>query len=121
MEKRQFTCIVCPQGCAITVCREGGDAVISGNKCPRGEAYVRQELSDPRRSISSTVRVTGGTRPLVPVKTLHPIPKNKIFAGMAEIRSLTVQAPVSAGDILIGNAASTGVAVAATADVDKTQ
>ncbi|MBR4941553.1 MAG: DUF1667 domain-containing protein [Clostridia bacterium] len=119
MENRTFTCIVCPEGCQITAETENCETGCRGNKCPRGIAYVKSELTDPRRNIASTVTVNGGTRPLVSVKTASPIPKDKIFEVMAEIRKTGVSAPVFAGQIIIENAAATGCDIVATSSVEK--
>lgn len=117
--KKLYTCIVCPEGCSITAEEENGCLSVSGNKCRRGEAYVRQEAFDPRRNISSTVRVNGGTRPVVSVKTSSPIPKDMIFAVMDEIRRVSVDAPVRSGQVLIANVADTNCGICATTDVEK--
>ena len=43
--KKQFTCIVCPNGCEIEAEVENGQVIsVTGHTCPRGEQYVRQEL-----------------------------------------------------------------------------
>ena len=81
---REFTCIVCPNGCRITVEYEipaaaGSSAPvirsISGNLCPRGIGYVTQELTDPRRTIATSVLVEGGELPLASVRLTAPIPR----------------------------------------------
>ena len=44
--KKQFTCIVCPNGCEIEAEVENGQVIsVTGHTCPRGEQYVRQELT----------------------------------------------------------------------------
>lgn len=46
--KKQFTCIVCPNGCEIEAEVENGQVIsVTGHTCPRGEQYVRQELTAP--------------------------------------------------------------------------
>lgn len=41
-----YTCICCPNGCDITVELDNGSLVsFSGNKCKKGEDYIRQELT----------------------------------------------------------------------------
>ena len=46
--KKQFTCIVCPNGCEIEAEVENGQVIsVTGQTCPRGEQYVRQELTAP--------------------------------------------------------------------------
>jgi hypothetical protein len=58
--KKQFTCIVCPNGCEIEAEVENGQVIsVTGHTCPRGEQYVRQELTAPRRTIASSVLVKG--------------------------------------------------------------
>ena len=63
--QREFTCIVCPNGCRITADyekKEDGSLIIrsvEGQTCRRGEEYVRQELTDPRRTIASSAAVKG--------------------------------------------------------------
>jgi len=107
--KKEMTCISCPQGCLLTVEIEGGRAVsVTGNKCPRGEAYARQEIESPVRMISSTVAADGLDLPMVPVKTNRPIAKEKIMAVMGEINKFRLKTPVSVGDVLIKDVAGTG-------------
>ena len=70
MNIRELTCIGCPLGCALTVTMEEGTVVsVTGNTCPRGDAYARKEVTNPTRIVTSTVRVQGGVCPMVNVKT----------------------------------------------------
>ena len=109
---REFTCIICPNGCEITADieentemkgAEGGVWIrsVEGASCPRGKAYVEQELTDPQRNIATSVLVKGGILPLASVRLTHPVPKNRIFDAMAEIRKCTLTAPVKAGEVVI--------------------
>ena len=85
---RDFTCIMCPRGCEITgELEEGKEPVVTGNACPKGADYVRQELIDPMRNIASSVRITGAEEPVVSVRLNHPVPKSRIFDVMEEIRN----------------------------------
>ena len=117
---RTLTCIGCPMGCLVTVTLDGGEILsVTGHTCKRGEIYAKKEVTDPTRIVTSTVRVSGGVKERVSCKTREDIPKDKIFAVMEEINRVTVPAPIGIGDILIENAASTGVAIIATANVQK--
>ena len=110
----ELTCIQCPMGCALTV-TVGADGVsVSGNSCPRGAAYGEKEVTHPTRIVTSSVVVDGGEIARVSVKTASDIPKEKIFDIMDEIRSARVKAPVEIGDIILSDAAGTGVDVIAT-------
>ena len=95
---REFTCIICPNGCEITAGVEDNQIIsIEGALCPKGETYVNQELTDPRRNIATSVLVKGGELPLASVRLTNPIPKARIFDAMAGIRGIAVEAPVEAG------------------------
>lgn len=114
---RELTCIGCPIGCMLTVQIQGGDIAVSGSTCPRGEKYARDEITCPKRMVTSTVELEGGAIRRVSVKTETEIPKEHIFACMDEIRRASIKAPVHIGDILIENCAGTGVNVIATKNV----
>ncbi len=120
METRELTCINCPMGCQLTVTMDGDKiADISGYTCPRGKIYAEKEVTNPTRIVTSTVKVTGGVKERVACKTESDIPKDKIFDVMDAINSASVEAPVIIGETLIQNAADTGVAVIATANVGR--
>lgn len=119
MMKKELICIGCPLGCNMTVEMDGGKVLsVSGNTCPRGDAYARKEVTNPTRIVTSTVKVTGGARERVSCKTAQDIPKDKIFDVMRDINAAVVSAPVAIGDVLVENAAQTGVAVIATSHTE---
>ena len=115
MEKKHLICIGCPMGCPITVILEAGEVrEVTGFTCKRGEAYARKEVANPTRIVTTTVRVEGGVSPMVSVKTAQDIPKGKIFACAEALRGVRVNAPVAIGDVVLSDAAGTGVDVVAT-------
>ena len=115
---REFTCIVCPNGCEIQAEIEDGKLIsLSGATCKRGEEYVNQELTAPKRTIASSVSIAGGTLPLASVRTTKPIPKEKIFEAMAEIKKVTLEAPVTTGQMVIQGILGTDSDVIITKDV----
>lgn len=116
--QRSFACIICPIGCDLTAATEGTGVVsVCGNACPRGEAYARSECIDPRRTLTSTIAVSGGVMKLVPVKTAREIPVQLLFPCMEIIRRACVSAPVRLGEVLIPDILGTGVPVIACMDV----
>lgn len=118
MEKKELTCIGCPLGCSVMVCLEEGHIIdITGYTCPRGRIYAENEVTNPKRTVTTTVRVAGGKERLVSVKTKEDIPKEKIQACMQALESITVDAPVLIGDVIVENVVFTGVAVVATKNV----
>lgn len=121
MTKKEITCIGCPMGCEIevTLTDDGRITSVKGNTCRRGEIYARKEIEAPRRIVTSTVRVTGSEEgaSCVSCKTEYDIPKDKIFDVISELKETTLTCPVKIGDIVLSNAADTGVNVIATSNV----
>ena len=117
-ETTNLICITCPMGCALTVTHDGKTVLkVEGNQCKQGPDYAAHELSDPRRMITTTVRVQGGLHPLLPVYTAAPVPKPLVFDLLNELRGMELRAPVHAGDVVLANALGTGVNVLASRDV----
>ncbi len=122
MKVRELICIECPNGCELHVEYEEGnpDSIkVEGAICPQGIEYARREIFNPSRVITTSILVEGGEIPLVSVKTDKPIPKEKIFDAIREIKQARVSAPVKIHDVLIRNVASTGANVVATKSVNK--
>lgn len=109
-------------GCPITVEMDGNEVVsVTGNTCKRGEVYARKEVTDPTRIVTSTVRVIGGKADMVSVKTKEDIPKGKIFDCVKALKGVEVEAPVRIGDVIVPDAAGTGVDIVATKNVERCQ
>lgn len=106
-------CITCPKGCHLSV-DEQNDYAVTGNSCPRGAEYGRNELLHPVRVVTSTVRIEGAAIPRLPVKTDRPLPKEKMFDCMALLNGITAHAPVAVGQILAANILGTDVNIVAT-------
>lgn len=115
---KEFTCIVCPNGCEIQAeIEEGKILSVKSATCKRGEEYVSQELYAPKRTIASSVIVRGGEVPLASVRTTKPIPKELIFDVMAEIKKVSVEAPVKIGQVVIADVLGTGSDIIITKDI----
>ena len=119
MEKRVLICIGCPLGCTLTAAPAAHGWDVSGYTCKRGLEYALKELTSPERTVTSTVRVTGGAARVTSVRTAGDVPKDAIFRVMEAINALTVPAPIAIGDMLCENIAGTGVALTATKAVKK--
>lgn len=121
-KEKSLVCIACPRGCLLTVGSsgtggEGGGTVwVRGNRCPKGEAYGRQESVCPMRILTSTVASELGEFPRVPVKTDREIPLALVPAAMKALRGLRVVGAVRCGDILMRGIAGTSANLVATED-----
>lgn len=113
--KKEMICIVCPMGCHLSVDTETLE--VTGNTCPRGEKYGKEELTCPKRVITSTVKITGGIHKRVPVKTNDSIPKELNFKCMELLNHVELKSPVKRGDVVIENILGTGVDVVVCRDM----
>lgn len=118
--KKEMICIGCPMGCYLTV-----DLVrtkirhVGGNRCKVGLEYAEKEISNPERTLTTTVKVKHGHIPLVSVRTNKPIPKNRIVDAMYLLAKIEVEAPVKIGEPIIQNIFATDVNVVATKNILK--
>jgi CxxC motif-containing protein len=137
--KEELTCITCPLGCRLVAERPStgasdnvGDAVltVTGNRCPRGAVYAREELLAPKRVVTATCRAvranetaTSGARAAfsaprrIPCKTSAPFPKDRVPELLAVIYALEVRLPVALGQVLLGDALGSGIDLVATRSI----
>lgn len=87
---------------------------VEGNFCKRGLTYANDECTNPKRTVTSTVRCKSGA--VVSVKTENTIPKEKMFEVMKEINAVTAPDGLRIGDVVVENVCGTGVNVVATSN-----
>ncbi len=110
-------CVTCPKGCTLEVTREGETIIKVENGCKRGHEYVRQELTDPRRMVASSVRVKGGLHPLLPVYTSAPFPKARIQELLIVLRQVQINAPIEMDAVILRDVLQTGINIHASRNV----
>lgn len=113
---KNLICIVCPKGCHLSVDVDN-DYKVTGNACPRGAQYAKDELTAPVRVITSTVCIDGAAHPRCPVKTTGAIPKQLIFEAVNALEQICLRAPVHKGDVVISNICGSGIDFVATRDM----
>lgn len=96
-----------------------GSVTATGYGCEQGKHYVEKELFCAERTLTTTVRVINGERPLVSVRTNKPIPKELLFKARNIISKKTLKAPVKSGQVIEKNILRTNADVIATANVPK--
>ena len=118
--EREFVCIICPNGCQISVEYEGTNIKnIKGDECPKGKDYVKNEIINPLRVFTGSVLVENGDFSLVSVKTSVPIPK-KYLKKIGEItHRIKVDAPVEIGQVVAFNLLNENVDLIATRKIEK--
>ncbi|MFP3090453.1 DUF1667 domain-containing protein [Treponema sp. TIM-1] len=118
-EKRVLTCIVCPNGCRLTVEKQAEGLKITGNQCKRGLAFAEAEITHPTRTLTTTVRTIFPQAPVLPVRTQGEIPKEKIREVMAFLNTITITEPLGIGAVAAENVLGLGRDVIVTSDLLK--
>ena len=114
---KELVCIVCPKGCTMTLEGEGKDVKVSGNSCKRGAEFAVSEMTEPKRTICTTVKTAFPDVPVLPVRVSKEIPKDRIFDVMAEINKVTVKEKVKRGEVIIKDVSGLGADIIATSSV----
>lgn len=112
MEKREMICIMCPLGCALTVTKDGDNITVTGNTCNRGAVFGREEMTCPKRVVTTSVKTEKGVKAC---KTTTAVPKSMIFDVVNEIERLRLK-DAKFGQVIIKNVLNTGADVVVTAN-----
>ena len=114
-----YLCIGCPLGCRLEVDEDDAGAIVEirGFSCKRGKEYAAQEHRDPRRVVTTTVAVEGGTLPRLPVRSAGTVPKALVRDVCRALCPVHIHAPVRMGDVVLADVLGTGVDIVATRDM----
>ncbi len=116
-ELLKTTCILCPNGCELSLSMKDGKYEVSGNFCPKGIKYAIDEYEHPVRTVTSTVKTSSKKYPRLAVKTSAPISKAKIFDVMELINSITITKPTLCGEVIVENILDTDVSIVASGEI----
>ena len=111
---RKLYCITCPAGCQLTIIGSGYDMVIEGNKCEKGREFAKHEMSNPSRTLTTTVRTKFPGVPVISVRTDGEIPRDKLMDAMKELSGIVVETELGCGDTVVEDIVKTGVKVIVT-------
>jgi CxxC motif-containing protein len=109
---KHLICIVCPNGCHLEV--DETNLNVTGAKCARGLTFAHDEMTNPKRTVTSSVRTSLPGYPVVSVRTSGDFPKALIPQLMDLLRSVTVHAYLPSGSIVLENVLGTGVNIITT-------
>ena len=115
---KTIRCIVCPTGCIIEVKKDSNEEILfEGYTCNRGLEYANQEFFEPKRILTTTIRVEGGIHPLIPVRTDAPLLKEKLKDALGIIAETIVKAPIKMEDVLIRRIVDEDINIIASRDM----
>ncbi len=118
---REMVCIVCPNGCRLNVFVDEQNRVtrVENALCRNGRTYAEDEVQCPKRSLTSTVKVKGGTHPLVSVRSSKPIPREKLQEAVDTLRVFELTAPVDFHQVVVSDILGTGADIVTTRQIAK--
>lgn len=117
----QYLCIGCPLGCRLEVeASDDGEVIdVDGWGCKTGRAYGRQEHTDPRRNVATSIRIKGARWGRVPVKTSATVAKHMVRDVARAVQAVEVEAPIKIGTVVLANVLGTGVDIVTTRDMER--
>ncbi|MFA6508201.1 MAG: DUF1667 domain-containing protein [Treponemataceae bacterium] len=136
---RELTCVVCPIGCRLAAKGKSDKLTVTGNRCPRGQAYAAEEIRAPKRVLTATcalgpagseglagacsdqdeairsrLRRKGMCEPRrLPVKSSRACPKERLNEMLTDLYAVRVKPPVKLGDIILADWKGTGIDILA--------
>ena len=114
-EENVIICIGCPLACHVTLTVENGAITgIADYQCKIGKEYAENEFTSPCRVVTATVKTQNSVRPLLPVRTDKPVPKDKILECMAVLATVRVEPKLTSGDVIVPDILGTGCNVKCT-------
>jgi len=111
----EYLCIGCPLEVEETA--DDSELEVRGFTCKKGKEYGRQEHTDPRRTVTTTVRLAGAGLVRLPVRTNGTVPKAAVRDVCRVLQGIEVDAPVSMGSVIVPDVLGTGIDVIATRDM----
>lgn len=114
--KNEIICIVCPNSCLLMRDNEGN---ITGYLCKRGLEFAKQEFSEPKRSVTTTIKTNFKDIPVVSVRTDKEISKALIAPLLRELKKVVLNERLGVSDVVVSNFLNTGVNIIMTTNVLK--
>lgn len=105
----KLVCINCPRGCNLNVENINGEIKVTGNFCPRGEQYAINEMTNPLRTLTTTIPIISCKYERLPVISSKPIPKDMVMEAIKSLKNVEVKAPINLGDIVVKDILGLGI------------
>lgn len=114
---KELICILCPNGCRLCAEETAAGFAVTGNLCRRGIGFAEAEITNPVRTVTTTVRTVFPGTPALPVRTDGEIPKGKIRDLMKAVNSIVVTKPIGIGEAVLEDALGLGINVIAASNI----
>lgn len=120
MRQISLVCINCPVGCRLAVDLDENCEFysVTGNSCPRGAIYAKEEIMLPKRMLTTTVRTNSDVHPCLPVVSVRPVPKELLLDCITFLKGVKIKLPVKKDEIIAMDILGTGVDIVASRSLD---
>lgn len=115
----KLICINCPRGCHLEAEQRGEEISVKGNACPRGYTYAYNEMTNPLRTLTTTLAIASRRCRRLPVISSAPLPKARIMDAMRELKDVSVKAPVAMGDVIVRDILGLNVDIIASKSIEE--
>lgn len=115
----KLVCINCPRGCQLNVENVDGEIKVTGNFCPRGEQYAINEMTNPLRTLTTTISIVSDKYERLPVMSSNPIPKDLVIDAMKALKNVEVKAPIKLGEVVVQNILGLGIDIVASKSINQ--
>lgn len=120
--KKKIRCILCPEGCPMQAEYEAGSKKIislKGYNCKKGVKFAESEITNPLRTLTTTISIDSGVFQRLPVRSNTPAPKEKIASMVKAAKQIRAKVPVKMGEVIVADILGTGVDIISSATVDE--
>jgi len=97
----------------VKVVRNSARVSFEGNQCKRGDRYAKQEISFPGQILTTTLRTTNPSKPLLPVRSDKEIQKTMLIDCMNALSKKVVRGKVKRGQIMVKSILGLGINIIA--------
>ncbi len=115
----KLVCINCPRGCQLEVENINGEIKVTGNSCPRGAKYAIDEITNPLRTVTTTIAIESAIYDRLPVITSSPVPKDKTIDVVKALKDVKVKAPIKLNDVVVQDILGLGSDILACKSIEK--
>ncbi len=120
--KIKIRCITCPVGCSMEVITDklnGTVLDVKGNECAKGIKFAKEEISNPVRILTTTVKIDSVKLCRLAVRSLEPVPKDIVKDIISELRKMKICPPVKAGQVIGQNLSGSKSKIIASATISQ--
>jgi len=101
----------------ITDNLSGAVLEVKGNECVKGIKFAKEEIANPVRILTTTLKIDSDKSCRLPVRSLEPVPKPLMLDIISELRKMKIRPPIKMGQVICQNPAGSKSKIIASATI----